>query len=422
MRILMITDFYWPYVGGVEEHVRRLSQALVARGHEIGVVTLHRDGLPERETVEGVRVYRARSTTQRATWLFAHPERPWAPPFPDPAITRELKKIVQLEQPDIVHGHDWLARSYLPLKTSWGARFVMSLHYYTLSCAKKSLMHNLDSCSGPHIIKCEACAANHYGLGKGLLIAPVNRVMAGIESTSVDLFLPVSQATATGNGLKKSDRYRVIPNFMPDGKNFSGDLDPYLSQLPEEKYLLYVGDLRRNKGVDVLLTAYAKLASAPPLVLIGKPWPDSPKEFPKNVFVFMNWPNEAVLAAWERSLFGIVPSIWPEPFGIVVIEAMASGHTVVASQIGGIPEIIHHGESGLLITPGDIDGLQEAIQLLLDNPDLRERMGQAARRQANAFQAAVVVPKIEQIYQELLKKPEDEKKQLKSGKHHYQQL
>src|SRR5689334_20374052 len=122
MRILMVTDFYWPFVGGVEQHVRRLSQAMVSRGHHVAVVTLGDGKLRECERDGRVRVYRVRSLTQRLPWLFKRADRPWAPPFPDPEVVSKLRRILDEEAPDIVHGHDWLARAFLPFKATSAAK------------------------------------------------------------------------------------------------------------------------------------------------------------------------------------------------------------------------------------------------------------------------------------------------------------
>ena len=403
MRILLITDFYWPFLGGVEQHVRRLGQGMAARGHSVAVATLWQKGLKDFELDGQVRIYRLRSAVQQVPWLFKNPERPWAPPFPDPKISKALGQIIEKERPQVVHGHDWLARSFLPYKAKSGARFVMSLHYYTLSCAKKSLIRRGVPCNGPGVLKCLRCAAQHYGGGKGSVVALGNWKMSRVERSAVDMFLPVSHAVARGNQLDDRSLYQVIPNFMPGEGQSVSDISSYLTHLPEEDFLLFVGDLRRDKGIHVLLSAYAGLGNAPPLVLIGKVWRDTPKEYPPGVVVLKNWPNEAVLAAWKRSLLGIVPSLWPEPFGIVVIEAMESGRPVVASRVGGIPEIVIDGETGLLVPPGNVEELRNAIERLLSYPELRLKMGRSAQIKAEEYSALSVLPRIEQVYLNVLK-------------------
>jgi glycosyltransferase involved in cell wall biosynthesis len=401
----MVTDFYAPFLGGVEQHVRNLSTELVARGHEVAVATLWHKGLTEFELDDAVRVYRIQGTTQRATWLFNHPERTWAPPFPDPEVTWRLQRVLKQEQPEIVHGHDWLARSFLPLRPASRAKHVVSLHYYTRTCAKKSLMYEGAPCSGPGVQKCLRCGSGHYGVTKGVPIVLGNWALAAAEQAAVDMFLPVSHATAAGNGLIGSGLpFKVIPNFLrTEATGSHGDAEPFLAQLPREPFLMFVGDLRRDKGLNVLLQAYAELKDAPPLVLIGKVWPETPETFPPNVHVFKKWPNYAVLAAWRRSMIALVPSIWSEPFGIVLIEAMSAGCPVIASNIGGIPDIVSDGETGLLVTPGDHVALRHAIERLIADPILRSNMSQAAQRKVVKFQASTVVPQIERVYADLLK-------------------
>jgi glycosyltransferase involved in cell wall biosynthesis len=315
--------------------------------------------------------------------------------------------VIGHEQPDIVHGHNWIVHSFLPLKSWSGARLVMSLHDFSLACAKKTLMFAGMPCSGPGFTKCLSCAGEFYGPAKGIPTTLGNWGMGAVERSLVDIFLPVSQATAAGNGLVGSKlRYEVIPNFVPDTIGADdGDtaaIEHHLAQLPSGDYLLFVGDLRRDKGIDVLLEAYQGLADAPPLVMIGRRLDETPTELPPNVRILESWPHQAVMAAWRRSMLALAPSIWNEPFGIVVIEAMAAGRPVIASRIGGLPDIVVDGESGLLVPPGDAAALRAAIARLIADPELRARMGQAGHARVDRFRVSTVVPKIESVYRTLL--------------------
>jgi glycosyltransferase involved in cell wall biosynthesis len=78
----------------------------------------------------------------------------------------------------------------------------------------------------------------------------------------------------------------------------------------------------------------------------------------------------------------VVPSLWAEAFGLTVAEAMAAGVPVVASSVGGIPELIDQGETGMLVPPGDASALAAALRELLDDPARRARMGPKARETA----------------------------------------
>lgn len=409
MRILMLSQFYPPIIGGEEQHVRTLSLKLASHGHDVAVVTFWYEGQVEFERDEGVRVYRIHSLAQRLPHLFRDDRRPYSPPFPDPQVLLTLSRIIAREQPEIVHAHNWLVYSFLPLKIWSGARLVVTLHNYGTLCAKTTLLRSGALCQGPSLKKCLGCAVQFYGAAKGVPIVLANRAMSPALRGAVDMFLPVSQAVATGNDLVKSGLpFQVIHNFIPDDPGASkGDIDPYLAQLPAEHYLLFVGAFNRQKGVDVLLRAYAGLTDAPPLVLIGyetSEWPALHVDCPANVFVLKNWPRRAVLEAWRRSALALLPSVGPESCPTVVMEAMSVGRPVVASRTGGLAELVSDGETGFLVPPGDSLALQQAIEKLLADPDLGRRMEQAALHKVAAFYASTVVPRIEQIYERLLQK------------------
>lgn len=427
MKILLLAQFYPPVIsGGEERHVQDLGRGLVQRGHQVVTATLWHEGTTVYENDEGVEVYRLPSTMQRADWLFSEPERRHAAPFPDPETTLALHRLIQREQPDVIHAHNWLLHAYLPLKKWHKIPFVVSLHDYSLRCAmKRNMFFGQQACDGPSLRKCMRCAGNHYGNVVGPLVALTNRATSFAERLAVDMFLPVSQAVATGNDLDKHKlSYQVIPNFLPDKRPLTqqtseqADIAPYLDQLPSGDFLLFVGDLSRDKGVDVLINAYRSLENAPPLVLIGRPRPQLPLKLPPNVYQLNRWPHAAVLAAWQRSSIALVPSTWHEPFGIVAIEAMAAGRPIIASNIGGLANIITHQHSGLLVTPKDPLALRKAISRLLVDKALCERLGKAAQQQATDYHASHVIPRIEQIYESVthnIVAPQQASKPLRIG-------
>ena len=100
MRILMLTDFYPPIIGGMELHVQNLSTELAARGHNVAVVTLWHEGSPQIESDRGVRIYRIRGTMQRPAQLFSDAGRRFAPPLPDPETLWALRRIIARERPE----------------------------------------------------------------------------------------------------------------------------------------------------------------------------------------------------------------------------------------------------------------------------------------------------------------------------------
>jgi glycosyltransferase involved in cell wall biosynthesis len=404
MRILMVSDFYRSVHGGIEVLIRNLGLALSARGHDVAVAAIAREGFPDFELDGPIRVYRLRTTTSRMRPLYSDVERPAAPPFPDPEGVLALRRILELERPDVIHGHDWLARSLLPLKRRSRTPLVMSLHYYTRSCARKDLTFRGAPCTGPAPRKCLTCGIEHYGAGKGIPVVLGHFAAAAFERHAVDMYLPVSYATAVGNGLPGSGLpFQVIPNFLvaPEG-DVSSRTEPYLSQLPNERFLLFVGDLARHKGVEVLLNAYSAIDAAPPLVLIGKAKPTAAFDLPPKTRLLVNWPHDAVREAERRSLAMVVPSTWGEPCPLVVIEALAAGRPLIASRIGGIPEIVEDGLNALLVPPGDAGALGRALRRLVADPDLAARLGQAALARGESYRASAIVPRFEQVYDRVL--------------------
>ena len=403
MRILTMAQFYPPAMGGEERHSRELSIALAARGHDVTVATLAQPGLPEREIDNGVKIVRVSGLLQRQTALFSDAKRTHAPPFPDPLIARNLARIVNEARIEIVHAHNWLLHSFLPLKRAGGPGLIVTLHDLSLACATKNSIYNGSNCSGPGVSKCLSCAGRHYGTFKGAATTMGNWISGFAERRLVDRFLPVSQAVAMGNGLDRGPApYEVVPNFIRDSVADAAAPPEYINKLPREPYLLFVGDLREFKGVHVLLTAYQRLASAPPLVLIGRRCPDTPTTLPENVHMFHDWPHAAVMHAWRNCLAGVLPSIGPEACATVIMEAMAMGKPVVASRIGGNPDIVEDSTSGILVAPGDPVALADALRKISSETELREALAKGASLRVQVFKASSVVPRIESIYRDVL--------------------
>ncbi len=374
MRILMLAQSYPPLVGGEERHVRNLSIELASRGHDVAVA------------------------------IFKEKERRHSPPFPDPEALGALRRIIIRERPDIVHAHNWLVHSFTPLKAWSRARLVVTLHDCSLVCVQQQFLYHGTLCSGPGVAKCLACSAEIYGIAKGVPVTLANWTWGKVEQQAVDMFLPVSNAVAEANQLARREvPYQVIPNFIPDDVSVPLASDaPYLAQLPEGNYLLFVGNVGRDKGVEVLFQAYTAMGSQVPLVLIGQPEIGFVADLPPNVRLLQSWPHHAVMGAWRRCSIALMPSICLDACPTVTMEAMAMGRPVVASRIGGLPDIVIDGETGFLITPGDYWALQEAIQRLLSDHVLRARMGAVAKQRVVQFQAKTVVPRIEEIYREML--------------------
>lgn len=399
MRILMVAQSFSPVVGGEERIVEDLSAELARRGHEVAVATLEQPlgKPPPRE--DGVEIELLGSAVRRVPGLAADPERTYATPAPDPLAVRDLRRAIRRHRPDVVHAHNWLVHSYLPLERRSGAAFVLSLHDYSLVCATKRFFYRGAVCSGPAARKCLAHSIEYYGAAKGVVAAAGVRADAPLLRRRVDMFLPVSEAVRELSGLDGSLPWQVVPNFVRELPPPPAAGDPALERLPDEPYILYFGDVTEDKGVAALVEAYRGLPERrPPLVLIGRQLIDGVEEVP-GVVALDRVPHPVAIEALRRAAFSAAPSLLPESFGIVALEAAAAGKPTVASALGGLADVVVDGETGFLVEPGDVEGLRRALATLAGDPGLRERMGEAARARAGEFGPDRIVPRFEAAYE-----------------------
>jgi glycosyltransferase involved in cell wall biosynthesis len=399
MRVLMLAQSFAPVIGGEERVVEDQSAELVRRGHHVAIATVEQPGVGQPSESHGARVHTLRTTRSRVGALSRGSKRHHAPPLPDPDTVLDLRRVVAEERPDVVHAHNWIVHSYLPIDRSSEPALVVSLHDYGLLCATKRLLRKGSPCSGPGPVKCFACAADHYGVAKGFVGRTGTMLCGPAVRRHADLFLPVSSIVQRFCRLV-GEESEVLPNFirsLPDPVA----ADPLLDQLPEEPFILYFGDVTVDKGAWNLVEAYGSLRDPPPLVLIGRCYIDGLNERP-GIRALGSWPHNLVIEALRRSLFTVAPSIWAEPFGLVALEAAAAGKAVIASNIGGLIDVVVDDRTGFLLPPGDRDALSAAIERLAGDPALRERLGTAAVERAAEFNPDVLVPRLEDAYRRAL--------------------
>lgn len=403
MRILLATDCYPPpLIGGRDLHVRMLGHELAKRGHEVQVMTLA-GSAGERTEMDGeVKVHRLAGWSRVLNRFYVDADRPWHPTVPDPGMVRSIAALMGEFRPQVVHTHSWIVHSVLPLLPSRDTALVVTMHDYGLVCSKNTYMHRGHPCDGAAFIKCLACSKEQYGvprataLTSGLFLTrPLRR--------RIDRLIAVSAPVAKANEpLVRSGNHRidVIPPFLRDDSP-TGDV-PGAGRpdfVPAEgDYIMFAGALSSHKGIDTLLEAYVRLEHPVPLVVVGLNNMGRPLRLPDGVIAVQNVSHDQVLRAWASCAVAVVPSKWPDPSPLSAMEAMAAGCPVVASAIGGLPDLVVNGTTGLLVEPGDVAALGTAIAELLANPRRRTQMGDAGRIRAANWSAATIVPRIEAIY------------------------
>lgn len=388
MKIFMVTDGYPPpLAGGREISAQLLSRELVRRGHDVDVLALAGPNGPRLEYDGQIRVHRLSGWSRIFGSRYVDPETPVHPTLPDPGLIRAVTELLRERRPDVVHARSWFLYSLLPILPSRKTRLVVSLHDYSFVCPKSNLIHRGGECSGPSYRKCVFCAAEQYGSAKAFAITSGMAVM-NRRLKNVDRYIANSRYTArmcaTALGCDPAEM-TVIPPLIPEDA-FQADRGPRPSFVPADgEYVMFAGALGPHKGVDVLLEAWAGLAHRPTLVLAGLRRFDSPRTYPEGVIVAENVPREDVLRGWGHCMAAVVPSVWAEPFGVVAVEAMAAGRPVVASAVGGLADIVVDGVTGLHVRPGDTGQLRNALERLVADRSLRERLGAAGRARAASY-------------------------------------
>jgi Glycosyltransferase len=192
----------------------------------------------------------------------------------------------------------------------------------------------------------------------------------------------------------------VIPSFVPDTIREELRLTARPPSLPDDDgYILFVGGLSSHKGLGTLLDAYSLMGTKVPLVLIGKRSADSPVQLPPGVNFVGEFAHADVMASYRHAGVVAMPSEWPEPFGLVAVEAMLAGAPLVASRVGGLADQVVDGVNGILVPPRSSHALAKALLAVLEDQRLRERLSVAARASAGQYTVSAICGQVEAVYE-----------------------
>ncbi|MFN8041610.1 MAG: glycosyltransferase family 4 protein [Acidimicrobiales bacterium] len=408
MRVLMLPEFYPPVIGGLELHAQRLSVALRDRGHDVSVCTLAGpDGPGARTDEHGLTVRSIDGWRRHLGRFYEKPELAFHPTAPDPGVIASLRQVLAEVRPDVVHAHGWILHSALSAVPGSGARLVATLHDFGLVCPRRNLLHQgVELCDGPSLGRCLTCAPEQYGVVKATPLVLGHHHAMRRRNGRVDRYLAVSTAVrdaVLAGGASAGARVDVVPNFVDIAAVQAGAGAPRPAWVPATgAYVLFVGAVTGFKGVGELLSVWATRRPDAELVLVGTRRPDTPTELPPGVRLVDAAPHAEVVAAMHHAAVAVTPSVGPDACPTTVLESMAAGAPTIGTRTGGIPDLIVDGESGLLVPPGDVAALGDAVDHVLATPALAAHLAAGGRARAERFTAPVVAAQVEAVYREVV--------------------
>lgn len=394
MKIILINTLYSPYmVGGAERSVQFLAESLVKQGHEAVVLTTT-DEKDKVDYLNGVKVYYISLKNLYHPYINNRDKninsalKPlWhAIDIYNPLMADKVEKIISAERPDLVHTNNIAGFSVAVWQVVKKLRLplVHTLRDYYLMCSRKYIMfHNGKNCNQP----CVDCKA--YSIAKRQVSNSVDAVI-GISQFILDHHLNF-------NYFSEASCQKVIYN------SYQATASPHTES--SRLRLGYLGRIEKPKGFDFLLQALLKLNHQDWELKIGGRVTDEKKADLRSRYPL---PNVSYLGFIKPEDFFsqidvlIVPSLWQEPLGRIVLEAYAYGVPVIGSNRGGIPEIIDSGSTGFVFNPECEESLLEIIKKFLDNRDLCVQMRKNALNKSQIFSPTAIFNQYIEIYGQLI--------------------
>lgn len=360
MRVLLACPYGWDAPGGVQVHVRDLADVLRARGHDVLVVA------------PGGR----RATDPYVRIVGRSVRVPYGGTVAPICFSRRsfgrIRRIMRAFDPDVVHAHEPLTPSTSMLATfAATAPVVATFHAYS---DRSRLME----------------------LAAPLLRTVHRRIAGGVA---------VSAAAAAFLARAVPGEVEIVPNGV-DVERFAAG-GPRPDGLPDGRIVLWVNRLDPQKGFPVAVRAFARVAAEMMdvhLVVAGDGRDRDETQLlseadRRRVVMLGSVPHERLPAYHAAADAFVSPATGQESFGIVLVEAMAAGVPVVATDIPGYREVVRDGVEGLLVPPNDPEALARALRRVLSEPELSFELGRSGRVRAATFSWGVVAPRIEAIYE-----------------------
>ncbi len=357
-RSVLIVMPRWVRDGGVGAHLMRSAAALAGEGVRVSVLVAR---IETDERVDGVellhspRLYKTDSMDERfAAALAMHPDVVHLNQLDDPQVVEYLRA----HAPVVISAHGYLACA-------------SGVHYFRPG-------HGCERAHGPGCVPNLLLRGCAHSWDLRAYAGDYRRAARALGALRrADVVVGYSQAMGRHLEAAGLERRRVVPYFPT--------LDPYDGAVGEPgRRIIFAGRLVASKGAATLLHAARGLDAEVVLcgdgVELGRLQRLAARLGIGKRVGFRGWLSASELAReLAEAAVVAVPSLWPEPFGLVGIEGFAAGRPAVGSATGGIPEWLEDGRSGLTVAAGDATALGQALGALLDDPERRREMGEVGR-------------------------------------------
>jgi glycosyltransferase involved in cell wall biosynthesis len=368
-KILQIFSRYRQY-GGEESRVFQIGDAM-NRDFDVGFY------LGSSEDTASIEIP---PTLARAVMCFSNRE-----------AVRDLRHLQKVGAYDywLVHNvFPALSPSVYTLAFELGVPVVQYLHNYRMGCVNGFFLNHgkpCQRCMHGNFLPALQTACWH---GSHLQSGAMGAITA--MARGKDLFHRIHRWIAISEAQKQEHVLMGIPEERITVIHHFYESKAEAPAYPVEGDALFVGRLSPEKGVDRLLKAWALIQHSGRFLWIVGDGPE--REKLERMVSALNLTNvrftgfldhEGIAGIWERTACSIVPSIWKEPFGMVVLEAWAKGRPVVAHALGSLPELIRHGEDGLVVAPDDPRVMADAILSILNDPAKGAAMGRSGFQNLN---------------------------------------
>jgi glycosyltransferase involved in cell wall biosynthesis len=419
MRILFISEYFTPKImGGGEINLFLIAKALVKNGEDVSVLTSDHPGLKRVEIIDGIKIYRKLKTADNPSGV----KNNWIRSrlFPK-SIVKETKKLNKKLKFDLIH---FIGTSIIAAKElrkikrlrKVNVHLFATIESYPALCPKGDRFYHgkrecKSVCSFSKFLSCQMNSSeigktkNSWYLKYNLLFLYYvynyyKKLNEGLKYCKLIAISEYVQKILLQQGRESV----VIPNMLEVNK-FNVKINKKKNKSKKTR-ILYLGSLTKFKGPQVLLKAIKGLNNVRCNLYGDGPLKEELQRYiNKNNLdaeIYQPVSYDQIPEVYANHDLVVFPSIWPEPFGRIAIEAMAAGKPVIGSDVGGIRETIEKGK-GILVKLGDNHELKKQILNVIENEALKKFKINGTKDVKDKYSELNVIKKIIKRYQEELK-------------------